>query len=162
MKRILLCLLGILCVVTENSIMNYIDIFNISINIVLIYVTIVSLYLDELEAGIIGAIIGIFKDIMVGGVFGVNALILFIIGYVISYVKRNLYKESYITIFSLVLISSLMDSVINIATFGLIYKNYNIWILALRGILLIPLINSLASLVIYRLFKKSILKLKED
>lgn len=162
MKKILLCLLGILCIITENSITNYIDILNISINLTLIYMTIVALYLDELDAGILGALLGILKDIMIGGVFGVNALILFIIGYGISYIKKNLYKESYITIFALVLISALVDSVINIATFSLIYKNYNVLVLGLRGILLIPLINSLASLVIYRLFKKSILKLKED
>lgn len=51
----------------ENSITNYIDIFGISFNLVLIYVTIISLYLDELEGGIIAAIIGLIKDITVGG-----------------------------------------------------------------------------------------------
>nr|SUY22852.1 rod shape-determining protein MreD [Clostridioides difficile] len=47
----------------RNSITNYIDIFGISFNLVLIYVTIISLYLDELEGGIIAVIIGLIKDI---------------------------------------------------------------------------------------------------
>ncbi|WP_234702342.1 hypothetical protein [Clostridioides difficile] len=69
MKKVLLCLLGIVLMTIENSITNYIDIFGISFNLVLIYVTIISLYLDELEGGIIAAIIGLIKDITVGGIF---------------------------------------------------------------------------------------------
>lgn len=79
MKKVLLCLLGILLVLVEMSITNYIDIFNVSFNLLTIYITIISLYLDETDASIIGAIIGLVKDIVVGGIFGVNALILFTI-----------------------------------------------------------------------------------
>ena len=72
MKKVLLCLLGILLVLVEMSITNYIDIFNVSFNLLTIYITIISLYLDETDASIIGAIIGLVKDIVVGGIFGVN------------------------------------------------------------------------------------------
>ena len=63
MKKVLLCLLGILLVLVEMSITNYIDIFNVSFNLLTIYITIISLYLDETDASIIGAIIGLVKDI---------------------------------------------------------------------------------------------------
>lgn len=69
MKKVLLCLLGILLVLVEMSITNYIDIFNVSFNLLTIYITIISLYLDETDASIIGAIIGLVKDIAVGGIF---------------------------------------------------------------------------------------------
>ena len=72
MKKVLLCLLGILLVLVEMSITNYIDIFNVSFNLLTIYITIISLYLDETDASIIGAMIGLVKDIVVGGIFGVN------------------------------------------------------------------------------------------
>lgn len=162
MKKVLLCLLGILFVIIESSITNYIDLFGVSLNIVLIYITIISLYLDEFDVGIIGAIVGIVKDIVVGGIFGVNALVLFAVAYTIGYLRGKLYKESYITIFTLVLITSLFDSLVNIAALTLVYKSYKVSMLALRGVVIIPLINSLFSLVAYCLFKKSILKLKED
>ena len=74
MKKVLLCLLGILLVLVEMSITNYIDIFNVSFNLLTIYITIISLYLDETDASIIGAIIGLVKDIVVGGIFGVNLI----------------------------------------------------------------------------------------
>jgi len=142
----------------ENSITNYIDIFGISFNLVLIYVTIISLYLDELEGGIIAAIIGLIKDITVGGIFGVNALILFIIAYAIGYMRDQLYKGSYIITFVLIFIGSLIDSIVNIGTSSIIYQSYNISTLFVKGLI----VNSLIGLVIYRLSKRAVLKLKED
>lgn len=162
MKKILLCLLGILLVIAEMSITNYIDIFNVSFNLLIIYITIISLYLDKTEVSIIGAIIGIVKDIVVGGIFGVNALILFTVGYGISLLRNEIYKESNITIFALVFITSLFNSVVNMVTVMAVYNTYGILKLLLRGILIIPLINSILSILLYNIFKASILKLKED
>ena len=162
MKKVLLCLLGILLVLVEMSITNYIDIFNVSFNLLTIYITIISLYLDETDASIIGAIIGLVKDIAVGGIFGVNALILFTIWYGISFLKNKIYKESNITIFALVFIASLFDSMVNIVAVIPVYNTYGILNLVTKGILTIPLINSTLSVLLYNLFKTSILKLKED
>ena len=162
MKKVLLCLLGILLVLVEMSITNYIDIFNVSFNLLTIYITIISLYLDETDASIIGAIIGLVKDIAVCGIFGVNALILFTIGYGISFLKNKIYKESNITIFALVFIASLFDSMVNIVAVIPVYNTYGILNLVTKGILTIPLINSTLSVLLYNLFKTSILKLKED
>lgn len=162
MKKVLLCLFGILLVMVENSITNYLDILSISFNIVIIYMTIIALYLDELEVGIIGAIIGLVKDITVCGIFGVNGLVLFIIAYSISHLRDKIYKESSMTIFVLVLITSLFDSLVNIATVSQVFNTNTIAILALKGIIIIPIANSLLSILLYRISKKSILKLKED
>ena len=129
MKKVLLCLLGILLVLVEMSITNYIDIFNVSFNLLTIYITIISLYLDETDASIIGAIIGLVKDI---------------------------------TIFALVFIASLFDSMVNIVAVIPVYNTYGILNLVTKGILTIPLINSTLSVLLYNLFKTSILKLKED
>ena len=131
MKKVLLCLLGILLVLVEMSITNYIDIFNVSFNLLTIYITIISLYLDETDASIIGAIIGLVKDIVVGGIFGV-------------------------------FIASLFDSMVNIVAVIPVYNTYGILNLVTKGILTIPLINSTLSVLLYNLFKTSILKLKED
>lgn len=162
MKRILLCLIGILLVIVEGSITNHIDIYSVSVNLVLIYCTIISLYLDDLEAGIIGLIIGLIKDIYLGGIFGVNALILFAIGYGISSLRNKIYKESYITIGTLVIVTSIFDSMVNITATTLVHESYGILAMALKGIVIIPLINSVLGIVIYTLFKESILKLKEE
>ncbi|MBQ3423086.1 MAG: rod shape-determining protein MreD [Romboutsia sp.] len=162
MKKILLCLIGILLVIIEGSITNYIDIFGISVSLVIVYCTIISLYLDELEAGIIGAIIGLIKDVAFGGIFGVNTLILFAISYGIITLRYKIYKESYITIGTLIIITSIFDSMVNITATTLIYNSDSILTMVLKGIFIIPLMNSLLGFIIYSLFKNSILKLKEE
>lgn len=162
MKKVLLCLLGIFLVIIENSIINYIDIFGISFNLVLIYMTIIALYMDELEVSIIGAIIGLVKDLTAGGIFGVNGLILFAIAYGISHLRNKIYKESRITIFALVFITSLFDSMVNIAAVSQVYNSYGIINLVVKGVLIIPLINGLLSVILYSISKESVLKLKED
>ena len=58
MKKVLLCLLGIAILIIENSVTNYINILGGSIDFILIYLTIISLYTAELESSLIGAIIG--------------------------------------------------------------------------------------------------------
>ncbi|MEF9990794.1 MAG: rod shape-determining protein MreD [Romboutsia sp.] len=162
MKRVLLCILGILLIMVEGSITNYIHIYGVSLNLALIYMTIIALYLDELDVGIIGVVIGFVKDIALGGIFGVNALILFAISYSISHLRDKIYKESYITIFTLVLITSLFDSLVNIAAVTLTYNSYGILKTVIKGLVFIPIGNSLLSLLLYRICKKSVLKLKED
>lgn len=162
MKKILLCLIGLGILIIENSITNYIGLLGISVDFLLIFMTIISLYLDELESGLIGAFIGIFKDITVGGIFGVNALVYFAIGYIISYLSKKIYKESKVTIFTLILITSIVSSVVNILASMVIYSSFTTIRLMLKGIVVLPLLNSLIGLILYKVFDKSILKLKED
>ena len=91
MKKILLCILGFFIIILQNSIINYLSVFGMTINIVLIYLVIISLYLDELESGIIGAVLGIILDSSVGGLFGSNGLIFFGVAYMVSYIKDKVY-----------------------------------------------------------------------
>ena len=74
----------------------------------------------------------------------------------------EIYKESNITIFALVFITSLFGSVVNMVTTMIVYNTYGILELIIRGILILPLVNSILSIILYNLFKPSILKLKED
>ena len=64
MRNILIFLIGILIIVVEGSITNYFQIAGSSINFLLIYMIIISLYLDEMEvcfpeAGNLGLYLGI-------------------------------------------------------------------------------------------------------
>lgn len=162
MKRILLFLIGVLIVIIEGSITNYVDFLGVSINLLLIYITIISLYLEDVEASILAILLGFVKDIAMGSLFGVNALVLAVVAYGISNLKDKIYKNSYITIFALVFISSLIDSIVNIILLGSVYQTYDILTIFIKGICTIPLVNSIGSLIFYFVFKDSILKLKKD
>ena len=90
MKKIYLCLIGIAILILENSITNYISFFGVTVDFILIFLTIISLYMDELKSSMIGAIIGLLKDITVGGIFGINSLIYFLVCYIVSYSRRKI------------------------------------------------------------------------
>ncbi|MCC3867637.1 rod shape-determining protein MreD [Terrisporobacter mayombei] len=162
MKKIYLSLLGIAILILENSITNYISIFGVTIDFLLIFLTIISLYLDELEIGIIGAILGLLKDITVGGIFGINGLVYFLICYIISYSRKKIYKESKVTIFTLILATTIFSSVLNILASIVVYNSFTFTRLIIRGIVILPILNSIIALILYKAFDKSILKLKED
>lgn len=162
MKKVYLYILAIIILILENSITNYISIFGVTIDFLLIFLTIISLYLDELESSIMGAIIGLLKDISVGGIFGVNALIYFVVCYIVSYSRKKIYKESKVTIFTLILATTIFSSVINILSSVVVYSSFSVIKLMTRGIVILPILNSLMALILYRAFDKSILKLKED
>lgn len=162
MKKIYLSLLGIAILILENSITNYISIFGVTIDFLLIFLTIISLYLDELEIGIIGAILGLLKDITVGGIFGLNGLVYFLICYTISYSRKKIYKESKVTIFTLILATTIFSSVLNILASIVVYNSFTLARLIIRGIVILPILNSIIALILYKAFDKSILKLKED
>lgn len=162
MKKVYFCLLGVAILILENSITNYITIFGVTIDFLLIFLTIISLYTDELEISIIGAIIGLIKDITVGGIFGVNALIYFLICYIVSYSRKKIYKESNVTIFTLILATTIFSSFINMLSSVAIYSSFNAVKLIIKGIVLLPILNSIMALVLYKIFGKLISKLKED
>ncbi|MDR0879531.1 MAG: rod shape-determining protein MreD [Clostridioides sp.] len=162
MKKFLLCAIGVVCILIQNSILNYIDIFGFSINLLLIYVVVISLYLDELEAGVIAGALGLISDATVGGVFGINALILFTIGYVIALNREKLYKDSKSTIVVFIIIATLFDSVLNIASSSVLYHHYGIITLAVKGLAVAPVVNAVVGIILYILTRKWVRKLKED
>lgn len=160
MKRVLLCILGFFIIILQNSIINYLSVFGMTINIVLIYLVLISLYLDELESGIIGAILGIILDASVGGIFGANALIFFVIAYMVSYIKDKVYKESPIIIFTIILGTTFIYCGVSFLLARLLYNVYTLT--SIIKILLVPIINSLVGILVYKIFKKPILRLEEE
>ena len=58
--------------------------------------------------------------------------------------------------------TSIFSSLINIISSMIIYSSFTISKLIIRGIVIIPILNSVMALILYRVFDKSILKLKED
>ena len=157
MKKILLCILGFFIIILQNSIINYLSVFGMTINIVLIYLVIISLYLDELESGIIGAII---LDSSVGGLFGSNGLIFFGLAYMVSYIKDKVYKESPIMIFTIILGATFIYCGLSFLLSKTIYNVCQLT--SIIKIVVVPIINSLIGILVYKIFKKPILSLEEE
>ena len=142
MKKILLCILGFFIIILQNSIINYLSV------------------LDELESGIIGAILGIIVDSSVGGLFGANALVFFVLAYMVSYIKDKVYKESPIMIFTIILGATFIYCVLSFLLSKTIYNVCQLT--SIIKIVVVPIVNSLVGILVYKIFKKPILSLEEE
>ena len=147
MKKILLCILGFFIIILQNSIINYLSVFGMTINIVLIY-------------WIIGAILGIIVDSSVGGLFGANALVFFVLAYMVSYIKDKVYKESPIMIFTIILGATFIYCVLSFLLSKTIYNVCQLT--SIIKIVVVPIVNSLVGILVYKIFKKPILSLEEE
>ncbi|MCT4508335.1 MAG: rod shape-determining protein MreD [Tepidibacter sp.] len=150
MRNIILILIGIFIIIIENSIVNYIDIFNISLNLCIIYISIISLFIKRNDGALIGLILGILKDILIGRFIGVNALVFFIIGYLYGILKDKIFKESVTSILILTFFSSLFDSLINCLLLKSSFASEKILFSLIKGFVFIPALNMLFALIVYK------------
>lgn len=162
MKRYMLYIFGALLVIIENGITNYFNIFDTSINLSIIYMAIISLYVEDIDVILISIFMGVLKDITIGGIFGINALTLFLSSIFINNLKAKIYRESNITIFALVFLITFFDSILNIIASSIVYVNHDMFNTIIKGLLIIPINNSIFSVIVFNIFKNTILKLKED
>ena len=162
MKRLILFITGVLLIVLENSVINYIDIFGVTFSILLPVLVISSLYMDEVEAGVIGLLLGLIVDISVGGIFGFNALVYAIISAFIAHYKKNFYVDSTSMVMALIAISTAFQSLLMMIMSLIAYQTDGILIMILKGFIILPLLNVLVGFVIYKLFGRVIMKLRKE
>lgn len=161
MKNIILILIGIFIILIENSIMNYIDIFNISLNASIVYISIISLFVKRNEGALIGLILGLLKDILIGRFIGVNALVFFVIGYLYGILQDKIFKENITTIFILTLFSSLFDSLVNCLLLKSSFESEKILFSLVKGTFFIPILNTIFALIIYKALINFVKKLDD-
>ncbi|SHG88239.1 rod shape-determining protein MreD [Tepidibacter thalassicus] len=159
MKNFILVFLGMTLIILENSVLNYIDIFDLSINMSIIYISIISLFLKRNQGAFIGLILGFFKDILIGRFLGINALIFFVIGYVYGILKDKVFKENVMTIVILIFFSSIFESFINFIFLKSFFTSSKIIISIYKGFVIIPILNVVVALFVHKFLIDFIKKL---
>ncbi len=150
MKNIILILIGIFIIIIENSIVNYIDIFNISLNVSIVYISIISLFVKRNEGALIGLILGILKDILIGRFMGINALVFFVVGCLYGILQDKIFKENVTTILILTFFSSVLDSSVNCLLLKSSFASEKILFSLIKGFVFIPVLNTVFALLIYK------------
>lgn len=162
MRTKLLLFVGLLIIIIENSITNFIPIFSVNVNIVLIYIVFISLYLREIEAIFIGMILGLIIDISVGGILGVSTIGYMLSAYFISSVRNKIFRENISIIVGMVLVvtiaNNLFEGVLSIYIYGIYHVIYSM----IKALLIAPILNAVVGYLLYKLFNKQILYLKEE
>ncbi len=84
MKILIIGLLVIINLIFSSSIAPYISIMEIVPNTSILILVSVSLIERKINGGILGLFIGLLQDIIFGSTIGINALVYFIIGYILT------------------------------------------------------------------------------
>lgn len=161
MKNIVVFLIGLFLIFLEAFFTNHISSF-VSIDLLLVYIALISLYMDKNYAIIEVSLLGLISDLVVGGIIGITALLFMIASYFISTVEKSIFKDKKLIVLFLVFVISLVYSIINAVVSSIFYVPASLILVLFKGIILIPLLNMGVAFLAYTLFGDLLMKLREE
>lgn len=161
MKKIILFLIGLIIIMMESFFTNFISSY-LSINFLLVYTVLIALYIEKNEALIIGGILGLIIDMVSGGIVGITAILFLVIIYFITNVKKSIFKDKKEIICLLVFISSIIYSLVNAGVSAIYFRPSSISIILLKGIILIPFLNTVTAYLAFTIFEDNLIRLREE
>ena len=161
MKNIVVFLIGLFLIFLEAFFTNHISSF-LSIDLLLIYIILISLYMDKSYALIEVGLLGLLSDLVVGGIVGITALLFIAASYFISTVEKSIFKDKKLIVLFLVFVISIVYSIINAVVSAIFYVPVPLILVLLKGVILIPLLNVGVAFLAYSLFGDLLMKLREE
>lgn len=161
MKNIVVFLIGLFLIFLEAFFTNHISSF-LSIDLLLIYIILISLYMDKSYALIEVGLLGLLSDLVVGGIVGITALLFMAASYFISTVEKSIFKDKKLIVLFLVFVISIVYSIINAVVSAIFYVPAPLILVLLKGVILIPLLNVGVAFLAYSLFGDLLMKLREE
>ncbi|MCL6610527.1 MAG: rod shape-determining protein MreD [Peptococcaceae bacterium] len=113
MRFYILVLMIIIALLIQVTLLNFISIWGVKPDLVLIIVTFDAFLRGSREGALIGFLGGLFEDLAVGSYIGMNALSMMAAGYLAGLTESRLYKESSLIVAFLVWVSSFTAQLIN-------------------------------------------------
>ena len=161
MKNIVVFLIGLFLIFLEAFFTNHISSF-VSIDLLLVYIALISLYMDKNYAIIEVGLLGLLSDLVVGGIVGITALLFMAASYFISTVEKSIFKDKKLIVLFLVFVISIVYSIINAVVSAIFYVPVPLILVLLKGVILIPLLNVGVAFLAYSLFGDLLMKLREE
>lgn len=161
MKNILVFLIGLFLIFLEAFFTNHISSF-VSIDLLLVYIVLISLYLDKNYAIVVVGLLGLISDLVVGGVIGITAVLFMGSSYFISTVEKSIFKDKKVIVSFLVFVISLVYSVINAVVSAIFFVPVPLVLVFIKGLILIPFLNVVVAFLAYVLFGDLLMKLREE
>lgn len=161
MKNIVVFLIGLFLIFLEAFFTNHISSF-LSIDLLLIYIILISLYMDKSYALIEVGLLGLLSDLVVGSIVGITALLFMAASYFISTVEKSIFKDKKLIVLFLVFVISIVYSIINAVVSAIFYVPVPLILVLLKGVILIPLLNVGVAFLAYSLFGDLLMKLREE
>lgn len=148
-------------ILLQSTILNYLKIYNVKPNLLLIFIVSVALLRGNIEGAAVGFLTGLFQDMLSGKVLGFYALLGLYLGLIIGSINKRLYRENFLVITFFTFISTIVYEfaaffLCTILPLILSAKNGQIYLLyPVRDIILPEAVyNSAVSVLVYMLVIK--------
>ncbi len=148
-------------VIIQSTFLEYIKIYNIKPNLLIVFVIAVALLRGNVEGAVVGLILGLLQDVISGRVIGFYGLLGMYLGVIIGSVNKRLYRENFFVIIFFTLAASITyESIVFILT---VFLKYNADILYSFRTFILPeaVYNSVLSVFIYIIVIKLSYKFEE-
>lgn len=129
-----------LIVLIQSSVLDYVEIFNVKPNLLLIFIVATALLRGNVEGAVIGFISGLSQDIVSGKLLGFYSLLGLYLGLIIGSVNKRLYRENFFLIIFFTFISTVVYEYI-VYLLGIFFRG--------KGDLLYPFQNVIFPEAIY-------------
>lgn len=107
LRGVIVSIIIVLNIVLQSTLMQYISIRGISLNLFVITVVSFAMMRGKIEGAIIGFMIGLCQDIFFGSVLGLYAWLYMFIGFLAGYFNKTFYRDSTLIPLSIVAASDL-------------------------------------------------------
>lgn len=161
MKNIMLFIIGVVILLLETFLTNFLN-ASVSINFLLVFIILISLYYDKNYSLVLGGILGLISDLVSGGIIGVTGVLFLATSYFISSIEKSIFKDDKKIICLLVYIVSAGYSLLNGVVSAIFFVPPSLFVALLKMIIVFPILNSLIAFVAYALFEDRLKKLRED
>ena len=150
MKAIIISIIILVNFILQSTLFQFLRINNVIPNTSLILVICFAINSDKKRAALIGFIIGILQDIIFGKIIGLDALIYLLLGYLISLINKNIFKENFIIPFVFTAFGTVVYYII--CTFFVYFSGFNMDFLGIFKNMLVTEVfyNAIVSIVIYK------------
>jgi len=134
----------------QSTLLEYIEIFNVRPNILIIMMVIVALLRSTVESATMGLFFGLTMDILMGKTLGWYALLFFLVSIPISMINEKLYREKFLVLVTFTFSSTVViEMLFFLITF--MFRGYN-YLPYLFGTVIIPeaIYNSIIILPLFK------------
>jgi rod shape-determining protein MreD len=153
-KYIFIFLISIILCVLQQAIFSRIVIFNVSFDIVLVFIICFTLLNKENESFFLVIICGLIRDSFFPYIFGINSILYIITFFIIILINKRIYRNAIVIPIIITFFLSIFKGLLYFAYFYISSIKFDFFIMANRVILYEALYNSVASILVYRLVKK--------
>jgi rod shape-determining protein MreD len=150
-RGVIYTVLAVVFCALQTTVFEYLKIFGVRPNLLMALVVCVALTRGSVPAGALGLLCGVITDVMSGGTFGVNSLLMFYVGVGVGFFHAKFYRIRSIVVFVFSLTAFFTYAIIYYFLVFYIWGQGDMWITLIKKILPESIYTAVLSIGVIRI-----------